>query len=208
MATSVPADQPNERPALRDEQSNLTRQRILDAVVRILATDFAELSVEAVARESGVSRPTVYRYFHSKREMVEAVGQLYAERIGVDVAVEAADLDELLGLVPDIFARYDALEPELQAAARHAETRAVTARRRGERLRISRGVVDRELGDVPVEDRQRIAELLTVLLSSAALQAMQTNLELSSREAGELVVWAIRRLIADVRDRGSREGIR
>lgn len=207
MATSVPDRHAESIVPLRDEQTSLTRHRILEAVVRILATNVADLSVGAVARASGVSRPTIYRYFRTKRGMVEAVGQLYAERIGTDAAFNAASLDELLGHVPAIFVRYDDLEPELRAAAMRTETRAATARRRSDRLELSRRLLEPELHGVVALERERVAQVMTVLMSSAALQSMRTNLELSPDEAGELVVWTVRRLINCVSDQaGGEEG--
>jgi len=198
MATSLPDRHAGSIVRLRDEQTSLTRHRILDAVVRILATNVADLSVEAVARESGVSRPTIYRYFRTKRDMVEAVGQLYAERIGTDAAFNATDLEQLLALVPAIFARYDDLEPELRTAAMRSETREASARRRSERLELSRRLLEPELRGVAAADRERVAQVMTLLMSSAALQSMRANLELSPGQAGELVEWTVRRLIADV----------
>lgn len=200
MATSVPDRHPESIVPLRDEQTSLTRHRILDAVVRILATNVADLSVEAVARASGVSRPTIYRYFRTKRDMVEAVGQLYAERIGTDAAFNATNLDELLSLVPGTFSRYDDLEPEIRAAAMRSETREATARRRSDRLALSRRLLEPELPGVAAAERERVAQVMTVLMSSAVLQSMRANLELSPVEAGELVEWTVRRLIGHVID--------
>lgn len=189
--------------SLRGEQTELTRRRILDAVVRILARNVADLSVEAVARESGVSRPTVYRYFRSKREMVDAVGRMYAERTGTIEAARAATLDELLAHVPDIFRRYEHLEPELRAAAMSAETRGASLRHREDRVGLARRLLAPYAPDLPESDRERLARVVTVLLSSATLRSMRYYLDLSPEEAGELVAWAIRQLAGD-RKEGTR----
>lgn len=183
--------------SLRDEQTELTRRRILDAVVRILAGNVADLSVEAVARESGVSRPTVYRYFRSKREMVDAVGRMYAERTGTVEAGRAATLDEMLAHVPDIFRRYERLEPELRAAAMSAETRGPSVRYREERVGLARRLLAPYAQDLLEPDRERLARVVTVLLSSGTLRSMRYYLDLSPEEAGELVAWAIRRLAGE-----------
>ena len=183
--------------SLRDEQTELTRRRILDAVVRILAVNVADLSVEAVARESGVSRPTVYRYFPTKREMVDAVGRMYAERIGTAEAYRATTLDELLAHVPDIFRRYERLEPELQAAAMSVETRGASVRHRGDRVGMAQRLLTPYATNLPKPDRERLARVATILLSSGTLRSMRYYLDLSPEEAGELVAWAIRRLAGE-----------
>lgn len=186
--------------SLRAEQTELTRRRILDAVVRILARNVADLSVEAVARESGVSRPTVYRYFRTKREMVDAVGCLYAERIGTAEALGAATLDELLTHVPAIFRRYEQLEPELQAAAMSAETRGASVRRREDRVGVARRLLGPHASDLSGPDQERLAQVVTVLLSSGTLRSMRYYLDLSPEEAGGLVTWAIRRLAGGLKE--------
>ncbi|HVM18849.1 MAG TPA: TetR family transcriptional regulator [Egibacteraceae bacterium] len=53
--------------------SSTTRDRILDAALRAMAAHgLAKLSLEDVAREAGMSRQTVYRYFGSKEALVTA----------------------------------------------------------------------------------------------------------------------------------------
>lgn len=185
--------------SLRDEQTELTRRRILDAVVRILAGNVADLSVDAVARESGVSRPTVYRYFRTKREMVDAVGRMYAERIGTAEALRASTLNELLGHVPEIFRRYEQLEPELQTAAMSAETRGASVRHREDRVGAARRLLGPHATDLVGPDRERLARVVTVLLSSGTLRSMRYYLDMSPEEAGDLVAWAIRRLAGERR---------
>jgi AcrR family transcriptional regulator len=50
------------------------RLRILDAARRLLATDgFADLSLDAVAKEAGVGVGTVYRRFHNRARLVYAL---------------------------------------------------------------------------------------------------------------------------------------
>src|SRR5438093_9681250 len=58
---------------LREEQAEVTRRRILDALVRTMAKGVAGLSVPAVAAEAGVSVPTVYRHFRTKADLVAAL---------------------------------------------------------------------------------------------------------------------------------------
>jgi AcrR family transcriptional regulator len=49
------------------------RERLLEAAVRCIARDgMAGANVAAVAAETGVSRPTVYRYFADREALVEA----------------------------------------------------------------------------------------------------------------------------------------
>lgn len=63
--------------------------RILDATRRLLVTAGArKLSLSDVATLAGVSRPTIYRYFASKEDLIDALGA--HERRRFDAAMERA----------------------------------------------------------------------------------------------------------------------
>jgi AcrR family transcriptional regulator len=63
--------------------------RILDAAGRlVLSVGARKLSLSDVATLAGVSRPTIYRYFVSKEELVEALGAQVRRRF--DAAMERA----------------------------------------------------------------------------------------------------------------------
>lgn len=63
--------------------------RILDATRRLLVTAGArKLSLSDVATLAGVSRPTIYRYFASKEDLIDALGA--QERRRFDTAMERA----------------------------------------------------------------------------------------------------------------------
>ena len=183
------------RSALREEQAELTRSRILDAIVRIVATNVTGLSVEAVAREAEVSRPTVYRYFRNKREMVDAVLQRYAERVGTAATVSATSLDEVLDQIPAIFAHWEALEPELRAAAAALHRAEERARFLPERLAAVRRVLEPYSSDLSKADRERLARVTMILFSSGMADVLHRYLGASATEAADLVVWAVNRLV-------------
>lgn len=53
-------------------QDNSTRQRILAATAEVLGhSGMSKLSLSEVAVQAGVSRPTLYRYFADKRELLD-----------------------------------------------------------------------------------------------------------------------------------------
>ena len=68
---------------LRDERAIQTRTRILDGLVQVMARNgIAELSIPLVAREAGVSIPSIYRHFPTKRDLITALDE-YAHQKGV-----------------------------------------------------------------------------------------------------------------------------
>ncbi|MBV8787350.1 MAG: TetR/AcrR family transcriptional regulator [Mycobacterium sp.] len=63
--------------------------RILDAAQRLLfRTGARRMSLSDVAALAGVSRPTIYRYFVSKEELIDALGKRGRRRF--DVAMDTA----------------------------------------------------------------------------------------------------------------------
>jgi hypothetical protein len=58
---------------LRVHQAEETRERILDATVRVMARGLTSVSIPAGAREAGVSVPTIYRHFGTKTDLLAAV---------------------------------------------------------------------------------------------------------------------------------------
>jgi AcrR family transcriptional regulator len=60
-------------PAHAVEPDTSTRQRILDATAEVLGRNGkTKLSLSEVATQAGVSRPTLYRWFASKEELLSA----------------------------------------------------------------------------------------------------------------------------------------
>lgn len=98
--------QPDPIPAAEAEPP--TRQRILLATAVVLSRrGTTKLSLSAVAAEAGVSRPTLYRWFASKEELLDTFGmwerQMYDRRMADAVADLAGEekLDAALRFIVD-----------------------------------------------------------------------------------------------------------
>ena len=181
--------------SLRTEQAAATRDRVVDASIAVLARGPDELSIPAVAAEAGVSVPTVYRHFPSKKALVDAVYDRYADEIDVSWPDNPPrTLDELLERVPGVFARQEQVSPALRNVM--SGPAGVRARRDHMADRLARvdALVD-PLG-LPSEDAQRVRELLLVLTTSAVQQAFRDYLDVGPEVAADRVVWAIKRLTA------------
>ena len=139
--------------------------------------------------------PTVYRYFRNKREMVDGVLDRYAERVGTAATVSATSLDEVLDQIPAIFAHWEALEPELRAAAAALHRAEERARFLPERLAAVRRVLEPYSSDLSKADRERLARVTMILFSSGMADVLHRYLGASATEAADLVVWAVNRLV-------------
>lgn len=75
--------------------TNGTATRLLEAALRTLARQGADnFSMASIGREAGVSRRTLYRYFHNSDEVLQAVavhvGESYVRAIDEAIAAEPA----------------------------------------------------------------------------------------------------------------------
>lgn len=189
---------------LRAEQAEETRARILDATVRVMAGGVASVSIPAVAREAGVSVPTIYRHFGAKRDLLAAVYPHLARRIGLDRVSDPSSLDDLRDGIRAIFDRLDAFDELARAAAASPaaeEARHVTMPDRFERIRR---FVDSIAPSLAKVDRDRIARLLVILTTSSALRVWRDHLGSSVDEAAEDIDWMVRIAIAPARSRTGR----
>src|SRR6187549_3244745 len=81
--------------SLRDEQRAFTRRKVLAAVLDLVAEgELDELSVPVVARRSGVSVATIYRYFPTRDDLLAAAAA-EPSRHALERPVGRADDDEL-----------------------------------------------------------------------------------------------------------------
>jgi AcrR family transcriptional regulator len=184
------------RSELRDEQAEATRVRILDATLRVMAGGLASLSIPAVAREAGVSVPTVYRHFRTKDDLLAATYPHVLRRAGFDQIVAGPGrIGDLRSRVRAIFASIESVDDLARAALASPaaqEARRLSIPRRLEQVVEMLATVQPPL---PPADRDRIARLLVVLTSSASLR-MWRDLGASADEAADDVEYTITAALA------------
>jgi AcrR family transcriptional regulator len=187
------------RSHLRAEQAEETRHRILDAALRVLTSGLAKLSIPAVAREAGVSVPTVYRHFGTKSELLAAMYPHAARRVGLDRIPDPSTVEDVKRAVRGLFERLDALDDVGRAAFASPiadEVRHVTMPARFARMRRLGESIEPPLAGA---DLDRIARLLVILLSSSALHTWRDHLGATPEQAADDVEWFVRAAIAAAR---------
>jgi AcrR family transcriptional regulator len=184
------------RSELRAQQAEETRGRILDATVRVMARGLVTLSIPDVAREAGVSVPTVYRHFRTKHDLVAAVYPHVAARAGINQPQPPGTVEELREGVRSYFASLDALDDAARAAMAGPASDEIRRITMPNRVAIWRRFVD-SIEPAPSEaDRDRITRLLTVLTSSASQRMWNDHLGASVDQAADDIEWVIRAAVA------------
>ena len=184
------------RSELRAEQTEETRARILDATLRVMATGLASLSIPAVATEAGVSVPTIYRHFRTKRDLLAAVYPHAARRAGLDAIADPRSLDELRPVIGALLERLDNLDDLSRAAMASPVASEVRSATMPTRLQRIRRLTDSIAPTLEKSDRDRISRLLAVLLTSSSLRMWRDHLGRSAEEVADDVDWILRAAIA------------
>ena len=195
MARIVNVERPY-RSQLREQQAEGTRERILEATLRLTASGLASLSIPAVAREAGVSVPTIYRHFRTKGALLSAMYPFAARRTGLDAVPDPTSVEELRAAIRAYIERLDGLEDMARAAYASPiadEVRHATMRSRVQRIERVADSVKPKLRKV---HRDRITRLLVVLTSSSALRMWRDHLGASVEGAADDIDWVVRAAIA------------
>jgi AcrR family transcriptional regulator len=192
------------RSELRAEQATETRERILDAAGRVMATGVASLSVPAVAREAGVSVPTVYRHFGTKAGLLSELFPHAARRAGLDGIPDPSTVGEVRSAVRAVFERLDALDDVSRAAFASPvadQVRHATMPSRFERIRALGKAIEPPLAKA---DLDRITRILVILISSSSLRTWRDHLGASPEQAADDIDWILRAAIAAANSRKER----
>jgi AcrR family transcriptional regulator len=185
--------------ALRDAQAEVTRTRILDALVRTMANGVAGLSIAAVAREAGVSTLTIYRHFGSKRGLLEALSP-YVIAKGDLMPDELPDsFAELEKMVRRMFRNLAGMDQTLRAAMASELGQQVRRSMMSQRQAMVRQTVIRVAPDLPAAEVGRLSAVFLILMSTPNFRALKDYLELGPDASAELVSWAMGTLIDGAR---------
>jgi AcrR family transcriptional regulator len=193
--------------SLREQHAEATRERILSAVADLLERGEAdELTVPHVAAASGVSLRTVYRYYPTREQLLEAAGRWIGNELLGHRYPET--LDEVAELFRVGCLDFDERPGLVRAMALSQLGQSVRLRRRRERLEaIGRALRD-ELGELPEQELRRAEAVLAYLHNMLAYTTLREESGLCGEDIGEALAWAIRSLVEDLRrsNRTSRRG--
>jgi AcrR family transcriptional regulator len=95
--------------SLREQQRAVTRNRIITALSELIETQhLLDVTMAAVAAQAGVSEPTLYRHFPTKKNLFAALGSELFRKTTAGVA--PSSLDELIEFLPKLYEQFAAME--------------------------------------------------------------------------------------------------
>jgi AcrR family transcriptional regulator len=182
--------------SLRDEQRALTRRKVLEAVLELVAEgSLDELSVPAVSQRSGVSVATIYRYFPTRDELLVAAAAEPAERALAHRPTARPGDDDLASYQRAMWHDFAHNLPLLRhqlASTAGREMRAVRLERSSAALA---GYVERHGVDPQSVEGERLISLLLLINGSLALVELHDRQGLAVDEALDRSLWAMHALI-------------
>jgi AcrR family transcriptional regulator len=185
--------------SLRVRQAALARTAILETLVHHLERgDADDLAMEDLAREAGVSRRTLYRYFPTRDELLNAAGEWISSellQLPIDIGSE--------GIAASFRDAATRLQRRPRLARALLQTNAGRTARSGYRRKRTdaiRRALKTEAPDASPNAVKRTAAVLTYLCSSNAWTSIQDESGLTASNAQAAVMWAIETLIQRLRD--------
>jgi AcrR family transcriptional regulator len=189
--------------SLREAQAAVTRERILSAVADLIEQGGVDdLTIPDVAEASGASLRTIYRYYPTREQLLEAVGRW----IGDELLKHPypSNLDEVADLYQEGCGDFDERPGLVRALALSQLGQQARGYRRRERLESIRSSLQSELSGLDEQELKRAEAVLAYLHNMLAYTFMREESGLSGEEIGEAVGWAIRTLVADLRRKQQR----
>ena len=182
--------------SLRQQQRELTRNRILGALAELIETEHPlDVSMAAVAARAGVSEPTLYRHFATKRNLFAALGSHLLRQVADGVT--PTNVDELVEMVPSVYRRFAEMEATTRWVFAAPAGEAIPRPSSSERLDMLRDAAGDALeGRSPAEVEFLLRGLL-LLTSPLSLLYWQDYLDITVEEAADTTAWLIRRLAAE-----------
>jgi AcrR family transcriptional regulator len=181
---------------LREEHRELTRRRVLGAVLDLLAEgSLDELSVPAVARRSGVSVATIYRYFPTRDDLVAAAAAEPARQALAAAPDRRRDDDELAAFQRTMWHNFATNLDLLRHQVTSAAGREMRQTRLDESRRQLAAYVAGEGVDPQTPEGERLIALLLLVSGSLALVELHDRQGLGVDQAVDASLWAVRALI-------------
>lgn len=183
---------------LAERLADHTRGLILASAIDLLEeASVAELTVRAVAARAGISERTVFRYFATRDDFLEAIAAEVSRCL--DLPAAPGRIDALPAYVEQLYARFEA-KSALTRAALHTEIysrmRDAQARARWEDLQR---LVDTHAPRRSVETRRIAAANLRYLLSATTWHYYRNHFGFDFAQAVACVQTAVRQAVEALR---------
>lgn len=186
---------------LRQEQQLATRERILQALADVV-TEHGTPTVPAVAERAGVSERTVYRHFPTRDALLSGLFAWVMQLSAPDARPTVPSLDSLVGVVRDMFPRFERRPELIRALNSNDIGREMRAGRAAYRRKNIQDALADSLEGVDGDTRRQAEAIVHLVSSSTAYLHLHDFWDMSAADAADAVEWAVRALVSAAKERG------
>jgi len=183
--------------SLVNRHTDATQALILATAVQQLEdSGVSGLTVRSVAKKAGISERTIFRYYASRDEFLDAVAAEVARSL--ETPASPRTIDELLEYAGPLYRRFEERASLVQAAL-HTEIfgriRQVVAR---ERWQAVRALIDQHAAHRPESSRKIAATNISYYLSATTWHYYRYQFERSLDEAIECAKSVVQLVVEDI----------
>ncbi len=176
---------------LRQERMEQTHDLILEGLIRTMARGAVTWSIPDVAREAGVSVPTVYRYFRTKKDLVQALSVYVLRRVGLNNMQLPHNPEDLISMARELYIRSEGMSEAFRMASLSELAQEVRKEGIPMRLKVIEDALAPVLPSFNEQNQLHLVHMVLLLTSSAMIRAFKDYLDLTGKEAADTVAWAI-----------------
>jgi AcrR family transcriptional regulator len=181
------------RPSLREAQRAVTEQRIVEALIALIDDEHPlEISMASVAKRAGVSEPTLFRHFPTKRDLFGALASHQFRGVAAGLAPESAD--DLAHAVGTVFQRSAEQENAIRWTLAAPDPERVPRLNAEARLAMLRTALEESLRGRDEDEAEHLLHVVLLLTSPMAWVYWKDYLGLDPAQAAATAGWAIRAL--------------
>lgn len=183
--------------SLRDQQAEKTREHILETLSDLLRSgEMEELSYPMLAKRSGVSVPTVYRYFPSRKALFDALFAWLPKVLKIPRFPQT--LDELFEKAPEIFKFYHERQQLMRTVRAAKLLREVDEPGLRARDQNFSRMLEPKTRHLPPALANAIHAVLRQIFSFDGYLQMQERFGTGPNEACEATIWTLRTVLAQL----------
>ncbi len=184
--------------SLRERQAEELRATVLEAVLAELESRAVEdLSMADVARLSGISLRTLYRYFPDRMSLLQAAGEYWYGSLGIRVDIAAPE--DIAGSFQEASRRLGSRPKLVRTLIRTEAGRVARSAVRPQRVDAIRAALAPLTAGLDPGMARKASALITYLCSVKSWVSIADESDLSDAEAQAAVAWAINTLVDALR---------
>jgi len=184
---------------LRAQRKAETRADILAALNRLLTRDHpSTLSMPAVSAEAGVSLRTLYRYFPTKADLVDAAARQLNSMTSADPDGKLIEFDatDMLAAMTRQFEGFDGNVAALRSQHVSDGGREIRQHRLAAARRVASTTIEEFGIELDHNDAARLADASIAVTSSSMYLELVDRMGYDSNQAASLSVWMVEALLS------------